>query len=532
MDIRLIKENPIVKIVAPTGFGKTTLLPKTFGEYGYKVVVVVSHPIDLKFENVTYVLAQDYFKNKYSPDILFIDELDNGNLDNFLIISDWKKRGKSKLVLLSMLPHSLFPDFPTYLVKSEQVVEVRYSPVRNQEDLIFQLHNSSIEGNFLVFTLFPDEMIEKLKKLNVINEDGERKVIVVDDSGKTALKETDFGCIFDNMKEIRKEPTLTGGVRERERFISKRDARLRAGRSSRNEVIVYRLMNKEKFDELPEVTDEELFRIPLHHLMIDLYERKLNPFEVLPPLSFNEEDIEFVYNLFLKFGVMSISGKLTNRAKLIRNMDFGIRPSLLCLELDDYSGLVLASCIDNYMGTPFLFSMHVDVNKDEFEYEIDMAKHIREYYNRFRGESDCETFLYMYTASLRDDLEKWSNDNTISYQYMKNVYDSVLKNNLKWKVQDINIEELIKRANDIFEKLYSDRKMKLDLDRELFTQYKDSWKTPYSIDSNSINLVEEKRPLEVFGIITSKTGDFNSISVSYVSPFSFSKTHFQNIEDE
>lgn len=522
--IQLIKENPIVKVVAPTGFGKTTILPKIFGEHDYKVVVVVSKPINLNFKNVKYVLAKDYFNQRYSPDILFVDELDTGNLDNFLVISDWKKRGKSKLVLLSVLPHSLFPDFPTYLVEPEYPVQIRYSEA---EDLIEKIHHSTVEGNFLVFTLNVEETVKRLSKLDAdVNQEGSRrKIVVVDDSGKTALKENKFGCIFDNMKEIRKEPTLTGGVREREEFISKRDARLRAGRSSEPGTIVYRMISQEEYEKLPEVTDEELFRVPLHHLMIDLYRRKLNPFEILPPLSFNVKDIDFVYQLFLKFGVMNISGKLTEKAKKIRKMDFGLRPSLLALEIDSYSGLVLSSCIDNYMGTPFLFSKYVNVNRDAFEYEIDLAKHIRDYYNRFRGESDCETFLNMFVDSLSDSLnyeflKKWSDDNAISYEYMKNVYDGIERNNM-WKVETVNIEEVLK--HDIFEKLYSDRKLVLDVNRELFTQYMDNSSQLFSIDAESVNLIEEHQPLEIYGLITSQTGDFNSVSVSYVSPHSISE---------
>ena len=170
------------------------------------------------------------------------------------------------------------------------------------------------------------------------------------------------------------------------------------------------------------------------------------------------------------------------------------------------------------MKSPFIFSG--SVNTDTFEYEIDLDKHIRDYYNQFRGESDCETFLNMFQSSLlSDNLKKWSDDNAISYEYMKNVYDSILENNMGWKVEDINIEVL---KDEIFEKLYSDRKMKLDLDKELFRdlfiQYI-SEGTPFSIDAESINLIEEHQPLEIYGLITSKTGDFNSVSVSYVAPY-------------
>ena len=132
----------------------------------------------------------------------------------------------------------------------------------------------------------------------------------------------------------------------------------------------------------------------------------------------------------------------------------------------------------------------------------------------------------MYIDSLSDNLNKWSDDNAISYEYMKNVYESISRNNMGWKIEDVNIEELLK--HEIFQKLYLDRKMKLDLDRDLFTQYI-SEDTPFSIDAESINLIEENQPLEIFGLITSKTGEFNSVSVSYVFPYSTLRDSFVEI---
>lgn len=534
--LKLVEENKVVKVIAPTGYGKTTKLAENLGNAGYNIVVVVSKKETaeklnkLNFFNVKYISSKQYLENKIIKDVLIIDELDTGSIDNFLIISEWKKKNKSKLVLTSLLPHSLFPDFPNYIVKKGSPIEIRYTQDNGNDlmDLIYKTYNSSIVGDFLVFALDKNLVINKLKTLDI--DSTKRKIIVVDDKAKTYLRKTDFGCIFDDMKERRNEPTLTGGVRERIQYISKRDAELRSIRSSQS-VIVYRMISKTTFDNLPEITDEEIFRMPLHHLMIDIYKRKLNPFEILPSIAFQIKDLDFIYSLFLNFGILNITGNLTPKAKLFRKLPFGIRPSLLCLEINEYDGIVLTSCIDNYMGTPFLLDKKVETNKGVFEYEMDLYEHIQKYYNRFRGESDCETLIYMYKDSLLNkDLKNWCEENAISYSYMKNVYTSI-ENVSSIMIKDrkeVNVDSLMGKISSIIEKLYQDRKMSIDKERLLFTQYIDLVGTPFNIDSISINLIEEKRPLEIYSLISSVISDFHSVSLSYVSP----KTSFQLSNDK
>lgn len=543
--LNLLKNNKVVKLVAPTGYGKTTKVPQELGLVGYDVLVIVSDKTiadslnQMNFPRVKYLTSDSYLtSNDLSYDILIIDQLDTGSLDNLLVLAKWKKQATSKLLLTSLLPHSLFPDFQTYTVKRKNIVEVRYtkdyptfdSSVNDLVDLIYQTFTSTIEGNYLVFVIegMKDNIISKLRSLKMEidvvdnyeqpNKSKRRKIVVSDELGKTYLREADFSCIFDCMREKRTENTITGGTREKISYISKRDANIRAVRSSlTGPVIVYRMISLETFETLPDITDEELFRTPYHHLMIDLYRRGINPSEIL----FNKKDIHFFHSLFLNYRILDISGKLTPKGNLIRKLPFGLRPGLLCLELNNYSGLVLAACLDSYFDSPFLFTQGLDLTKGVFEFQLDSAEHIKKYYNRFRGYSDCETFLYIYIDSLNySDMKKFSSDNKLSYSYIEDVYSTIEKANkvLKFQEEEIDVEALMRQAGPIISKLYKDRKMILDPSRTIFAQYNDLSGTPYNVDSLSINLIEEICPKEVYSLISSTVSDLQSISFSYVSP--------------
>ena len=549
----LLEKNLVLKIVGGTGVGKTTNLPKYLGKK-YKVTVVVSDHNAMKtlnklnFPNVTYVLSKEFSRNpkdfskkpvlSKETDLLIIDEIDSGSLDNFLIISLWKKYGNGKLILNSNLPHNLFPDFPTYFVKKYMYYppEIRYlkdyltfsESIPDLLDLVYNSHNSTIEGDFLIFCLRKksvDMIIEKLKEIledvdiyssyNIVpemyKESKNRKIIVSGSNGKTSLTLKNVTCIFDLMRERRIVPTLTGGYIDNVEYISKRDANLRS-KKSRNKCIVYRFISENTFEKLPEATDELLFRIPLHHIMLDLYSRKLNPFEIL--FSFPTEDLTFIYNLLTRYQLINIENKVTEKGKLARKLNLGIRPSIIVLENMTNSSLIVATLIDKYFKTPFILTQGFDKNRKTFEYKIDYEKHVKMYFSRFRGISDVES-LYLIWEEYKNsnsDMKKWCSENYIDYEYMKNVKNSIEKSEKVLKLKDGGIND------DIMKNLYLDRKLLLDLNRTILSQYYDNKGFPYKPDVLSINKVEEKRFLEVYGIITSKTEDVYSIVLSYVSP--------------
>ena len=567
--LRLIQENKIVGFYPPIGYD-TTMLSKPLADAGYNVTVVSDILPISNISNVAHINTSKYksISNK-NDEILIVEDLKD-LIDLLLIVSQWmKSRSKtSKLVINSSI--SLFPDAPYYIVPNSSSIQIRYikdyspnSLLYKFANLIYKVHNSSMQGDFLV--LIPEFYRTELENMllnmdfNFINN--KRNIVIWEYENLPEIQEkTDFSCIFDIMMEEKTVNTLTGGIRKEIGYGPQVHANIRANYSTASQVIVYRTISQETFLSLPELPKGAAGTAgttPLHHLMIDLYERKLNPFEILLPWV-SKDEMDWVYSLFLDYGILDISLSLTAKAKILRKLPFGLRPALLCIESNSS---ILPALIDNYMFSPFLFSnlnenviddrpnednlqesqtnaqelqeiSKIEENNGEEEYNIrdryeenkpvgvadysiDWDLHVKRYYNRFRGESDVETFLNMYNDSLNKPLthtlHEWCRDNAISYEYMNNVYSSIELVN-----KFLNSSSNINSIDTIIPKLYSDRQLLLDTSREIFTQYIAKDGKPYSIDSMSINLIEEKRPSQIISIISSTIGEFNSVSFSYI----------------
>ena len=585
--LRLIQENKIVEFYPPIGYD-TTMLSKPLANAGYNVTVVSDIISKSNLHNVAHITPSKYKSISHkNNDILIVENLKN-LIDLLLIVSQWMKSHSKnskydpKLVINSTF---LFPDVPYYIVPNSPQIEVRYlkdyspasllydfgnSPafvnsdllkdqnLRKFANLIYKVHNSNLQGNFLV--LIPEFYRTELENIllsmdfNFINN--KRNIVIWEYENLSEIQEkTDFSCIFDIMTEKKTVNTLTGGIRKEIGYGAQVHANIRANYSTASKVIVYRMISQETFLSLPKLPKTII--TPLHHLMIDLYEKKLNPFEILLPW-WNKDEMDWVYSLFLEYGILDISLSLTSKAKILRKLPFGLRPALLCIESNSS---ILPALIDNYMFSPFLFSnlnenviddrpnednlqesqtnaqelqeiSKIEENNGEEEYNIrdryeenkpvgvadysiDWDLHVKRYYNRFRGESDVETFLNMYNDSLNKPLthtlHEWCRDNAISYEYMSNVYSSIELVN-----KFLNSSSNINSIDTIIPKLYSDRQLLLDTSREIFTQYIAKDGKPYSIDSMSINLIEEKRPSQIISIISSTIGEFNSVSFSYI----------------
>ena len=396
--LSLLEKNPILKIVSPMGSGKTQILPKELSKE-YSVTMVTSQ----KQENS--ITPKEYWETKIG-NLLILDEIDQGSLEQFLIITDWvqNKSKKVKLVLLSSFSHSYFPGFPVLRVPSVNKIqkEIRYTQDFSSYDSIlssliqkvYELHLSSISGDFLIFTADKTSASHLIKKLRSILENAEvlgegetpsnqnlRKILITTDLGKTSTSLHKFSCIFDTMMERKREKSLVGGVRKKLIYISQRDAQIRASRSLIS-TIVYRFISKEKFDSLPETPKDVTDIYPPHLLILKLYEKGLNPLQIIPKAK-------EVSTILLNFGFLTISKKLTPKGKSLLKIPLGLKPALLSFEGNTYSSLISSSLIDSFEKSPFLFPKKRF--EKTFEYEIEMEKHISTYFNKFRGLSDLET---------------------------------------------------------------------------------------------------------------------------------------------
>jgi hypothetical protein len=306
-----------------------------------------------------------------------------------------------------------------------------FNSLKNLKELIFNILNSTIEGKILIIT-YNDSWINQIKTINIVNENKNRILIV---KNVENIKNK-FECIIDMMKKERYILTITGGIRNKIEYISKREAIERAKKGK----IVYRMISQNTFENLY-LESNNVNSKSLHQQMLD--EHKNSKINLLT------EERNIIYKLFLDFQILDISLKITSKGNYIRKMPFGIKPSLLAYEVGGYEGIVLASLIDSFNGSPYLFNKSLDLKKDTFEYQIDRSEHIRKYYEKFRGNSDIETLLNIYIEWFNSniDLEKWCQENNISYSYLKDV-DSIIKQT----IQKMNITSKKINTFDIIDK--------------------------------------------------------------------------------
>ncbi len=431
--------------------------------------------------------AQEFLKNKKFEELLILD-MDLQILEIYIILSLWKK-SKSKLLLLSFLPIPYFSESPTYNIESK-ISEIRYLDT-DLINLVYETDSLMPEGDFVIYTL-PNLIEETKNKLKDIS----RKIIVTSEPINQ-----NFLVAFDLLKENRIVPTLTGGARMEEQYVSQKDANLRVGD------ITYRFISEHEFNNLPISTPEIIYRLPLHHMMIDIYNYGLDAFEILS--DFQIQNIDFVFSLFIKYNIIDYNYKVTKKGKSLRSLPLGIRTALLCLENRTFSNIVLASCIENFSPDIFIFY------QGEKDYQVEYQNHIRKYFERFRGLSDIDTLLNIYKFSKEEaksfkNVEKWAADNYISYSYLKNFYFTIEKVSKILNVEKVGEFEKDSSITDI----YIEKEMSLILDSDTYVQYMDYKGEVYQIDSESINSIEPDPPLKIYGLILSDNP--NTISLSYI----------------
>ena len=379
--------------------------------------------------------------------------------------------------------------------------------------------------------------------------------------------------ISQKIRVKRPEPTITGGCKLAERYVSKKDLERELIRLG-NITSVYRDITREEYEELDEDTPPEVMRLPLHHIMLDLYFYGLNPFTVLEDVGVKKEDIEFIYNLLLRFNCISFSRKITEKGKSVRRLPLGLRNSLLILEENNEilsETILLAALLENYqtvlIETLFnktsLLKRDANENEDEEEKEkddvsspttgtfnIDLQKVPIEL-EKYIGKSDTETFMNLYLAYLdgypggvrstldgypggpvRSTLNGMTFSNVSFSSYFEKVEQTISKVE---KILDVTSDKydipLFLSKNSI-EKIYYDRMLSILPENFIYPRYMDINCDIYSISANSrysLNTIDNDFPSTVWSLISSnipfigedntrnKENDTNIIYFSYVN---------------
>lgn len=360
-------------------------------------------------------------------------------------------------------------------------------------------------------------------------------------------EEEEDNTISQKISVKRPEPTITGGCKLAERNVSKKDLERELIRLG-NIPSVYREITQEEYEELDEETVPEVMRLPLHHVILDLYFYGLNPFPVLEDAGIRNEDIEFIYKLLLRFNCISFSRKITEKGKSVRRLPLGLRNSLLILEEQNSDILsetiLLASLLENYQTVLFetlfnktsLLEKDVEVVEDRDDVSspttgtlnVDLQKVPIEL-EKYVGKSDTETFMNLYIAYLNG----ITLSNNVSFSsYFEKVEQTISKVEKILGVTSDKYDIPLFLSKNSIEKIYYDRMLSILPENFVYPRYMDINCDIYSISANSrysLNTIDNDFPSTVWALVSSnipfigedntrnKENDTNIIYFSYVN---------------
>lgn len=534
----LISNNLITQIEAETGTGKSIMIPGTLAlEKGYIVytsVPRVTSAITLseferrtftslsigygadgnkKYDDKTQVVYAtsghlrrklfSYFRdgkiiNSFSfCDVLIMDEIHVGSVDNSVIMSIWdyaRKQGFKvpKLVLLSATPTDSFltPEAEIYHIYVEKPYPVNilyhdiYSNPSNPDAVYTEAVNVVIntdrsKGDILVFahgSAAVEAMIRTLEKVlnpaeNFVigaysamkfedidriykpSPNGERKIIIATNIAESSITIDGLGVVIDTLLENRAFTSGTGGLRLNTVHIAKDSAKQRLGRTGRTRSgECHRIMSENMFNHLEEHVDPEIKRVPIHEVVMEFISANLNPIELIHDIDPKkiENSIELLTELeaVSNFGVTDLGHFLPSVPLGVRNGAFLYR--WIQAGYPTFPGTVVASLIDVYSTPGYFYLPQRNRNENNYEYSDRLVKHFKEHISQYMGKNILNTYLNLWVdfakVMSRDlfNIIKYGTFNSKQYSRFKDFAEGSSLNIRKWK----DLLSIIRQVNN------------------------------------------------------------------------------------
>jgi len=415
-------------------------------------------------------------------DVLIVDEIHSGSVDNTLIISLWVSIGSKgiqvpRLLLMSATPITInipveisvysinlngYPIDIRYIDKDinaesasgELYIETArlaisvhktlqgnkdngghmliFAPGSNEVETIARLINEGNLDNAIVITAFGSMQQSDISKIyEEPKEPNTRKIIIATNLAESSITLPGLGIVIDTLVEKRAETSMTGGFRLSLRLISKDSARQRSGRTGRTRPgICYRMCTKSLYDKLEDHRPSEIDRVPIHNVVMELYDVGLSPTEVLTdaPKTKIIDSLGILTNLgFLQ--VYNGNYRVTDMGHFAPAFPLGIRNIAVLWnwihspnKYPIFPCIVAVSLIDCF-GPPYFWYPRRSINEKMEDYYIRLDAHREKYFNQFRGPTDVDTMLNMWsslTTYIRgidrrsERIFKWCQNNSIN----------------------------------------------------------------------------------------------------------------------
>ena len=387
-------------------------------------------------------------------DVLMVDEVHAGSLDNTVIISLWQKAAASqvsvpRLVTASATPVPIiieptpvlytvdlvaFPIEFKYLDKDIEIddpsgilyIEAatiaanihRTTPIDTGHILIFAPGSAEVERVASALkellkdpiagksadiipafgALKPDDIALIYKQTSP----NERKIVIATNIAEMSITISDVGHVIDTMVEKRPETSQSGGFRLTTRYISKDSAKQRAGRTGRTRPgVCYRMCTSAKFESLEDHRPPEIERVPIYETVMELLDVGLSPEDVIKGVD--TKRINTAVQLLNRLGMVTNSPTgivVTEMGHFAPKFHISVRNAAFLWKwiqagLPLFPGIVVAALIDSYGPSYFWIPRRKDMSVDE--YNLMIKDHKEKYFSKYIGYNDLETCLNMWS---------------------------------------------------------------------------------------------------------------------------------------
>ncbi|HOV12786.1 MAG TPA: ATP-dependent RNA helicase, partial [Spirochaetota bacterium] len=412
--VKAVSENQVIVIEAPTGSGKTTQIPQILFESGLNGwgTIGVTQPrriaafgvssriayemncelgrlvgYKIRFEDVTSSntkikimtdgilleeLRSDHLLLKYS--VIIVDEAHERSLNIDFILGLLKEiireRKDLKIVISSATINAkLFSDYfsgaPIISVKTKPYpIEIKYIPNAKKDDyeimqnkiieIVSDLESKNSVGDILIFLPGEDTIKECLRRLELLNTNGnleiiplyarlapeeqnkvfdvfpgKRKIVVATNIAETSLTIDGIIYVIDSgFSKINYYNARTFTSFLELKPISKASCDQRTGRAGRTAPgIVYRLYSEEDYKNREEYTKEEIYRTDLSEVVLRMADLGINnyfDFDFISPP--NRGAINSAIETLVSLEALTVDNKLTELGK--KMVDFPLLPRL------------------------------------------------------------------------------------------------------------------------------------------------------------------------------------------------------------
>jgi len=517
--------NPILGIQAPTGVGKSIGIPWIIIKNNPTYRVMVSVPTRanvlslyrsmMKYDpeiNVGYAADREINYNDKTniiyataghvrnlllrnisegicedmnfADILIIDEIHSGTIDNDIIQSLWERCAQMvkvypRLILSSaFIDEQKFPNIPKYTVSTKSFpVETIYhsktfSP--NNQEVYLDLANKiteyhlqePINNHFLVFAPGKAEINKIMRQLKVMdnaailpaysnlersdldkiydNVSNVRKIIIATNIAETGITIENVGMVFDSLLEKRAETSSIDGLRMVTTKIAQSSAEQRRGRTGRTMPGKYYVMcTEEDFAKLERSRPDEIERVPITDTIMSLVSVGLDPLTVIKKITPEKKEKAFNVLQYLKLIEYDRQYIVTEKGNFISNFEMSVYNSaslydiLRNIPVAPLHAAVILTMIDMVDQTYFSFPpTPADKTTRAFRLEY------RSKFEKYLGKTDIHVFgniwndlmnriggLISFSTNEKKTwivVDSWCRDNSLNGRQIKEMLKSLL----------------------------------------------------------------------------------------------------------